>query len=252
MFKILTGERKRRTMSPTTFAASLAAHLLLLGGVLHAAGGEPPPREHVKIMDIGPVPEEPPAPPKEIVGPPPPPDAPPPPDNVLPVEGERLELDAPSEVPEGIAPEPPNLRPVHPDELRDGRPGDVIGTPQLEPLPLTGNPNPPPASNAEVIDASMAERQPMLQRAGLSRALERYYPPMLRDSRVQGTVLVELVVEANGRVRPGSAEIVEASHPAFGDAALRAVERFRFTPAEVGGMRIPVRVTVPISWSVPR
>ncbi len=169
------------------------------------------------------------------------------------MEGERLELDAPAEVPDGIAPEPPNLRPVDPREFRDGRSGDVIGTPQLEPLPLTGNTDRPPGTNLdEVLDAAMAERQPVLERTGLARALERYYPPLLRDSRVAGTVLVELVVEANGRVRPGSAEIVDASHPAFGDAALRAVERFRFSPAEVGGVRVPVRVTVPITWAVPR
>jgi hypothetical protein len=46
--------------------------------------------------------------------------------------------------------------------------------------------------------------------------------------------------------------VVETSHVAFGEAALRAVERFRFTRAQVGGVAVPVRVTVPIAWSVPR
>lgn len=252
MFQIVSGERKRRTMSPATFVASLAAHLLLLGGVLHAAGGERPPREVLGTeLLLPPMPEETPPPPVEPVEPPPPAAAPA--DQPLPVPGERLELAAPAEAPDGIVEEAPDVRPVDDRDFRDGRPGDVIGTPHAEHIPLTGNTNDPGASDLdEVIDASMAERRPVLDRRGLDRAMERHYPPMLRDARVHGTVLVELVVEADGRVRPGSPQLMDASHPAFGEAALRAAERFRFTPAEVGGVRVPVRVTIPISWSVPR
>jgi protein TonB len=251
MFKVLTGERRRRALSPAAFAVSLAAHVALVGGALYAAGA-PPEREVVdRFLDLPPLPEEP-SPPAPPPAPLDEPAAPPPPDDLLPVEGETLELDAPADVPDRIAPEPPHVRPVDPRHYTGvGRPGDVIGTPQAEPIPLTGNTAVPPTAD-EVIDETDAEQRPELDRRDLARALERYYPATLREARLEGTVVVEMVVEADGRVRPGSAEVVNASHPAFGHAVLRAVDRFRFTPARVGGVAVPVRVTIPIAWSVPR
>lgn len=252
MFKVLTGERKRRTITPASFAASLAAHLLLLGGVVYAADREPVPREVVgPLIDIDYVPEDPPAPPpplERVEAPP----AAPVDDARLPVPGDRVDLPAPAEVPEGVAPEAPGVEPVNPaDYLRDGRSGDYVGPPVPGLDEPSGNAS-PPAVEDYVVPEEMVERRPVLDRSGLARALERYYPALLRDARVQGRVVVEMVVEEDGRVRPGSARVMDASHPAFGDAALRAVERFRFTPAQVGGVAVPVRVTVPIAWSVPR
>ena len=58
-------------------------------------------------------------------------------------------------------------------------------------------------------------------------------------------------MDENGRVLPNSARVLEASHPAFGEAALRAVDRFRFRPGRIGGVAVPVRVTIPIQWTVP-
>ncbi|HEX5872670.1 MAG TPA: TonB family protein, partial [Longimicrobium sp.] len=66
-----------------------------------------------------------------------------------------------------------------------------------------------------------------------------------------GRVVIELVVDEEGIPVEGSARVIEASHPAFGDAALRAVDRFRFRPARIGGTPVPVRVTIPIQWTVP-
>jgi protein TonB len=242
MFKVLNA-RKRRVISPSTVAASIAAHVLLLGGAVYAAANDTGPRERVEgIVELPPLPTEPPAPTPEPVEP----DAP------APTTGEVLQLETPTEAPRVIAPEPPGTPPVNPDDYRgDGRIGDIKGPPAAVPTPPTGNTTPERAPDW-VMPGELAERQPVLDRNGLSRTMERYYPSILRDSRTTGRVLVELVVDENGRVRPGSAEVVEATHPAFGEAALRAVERFRFTPAMMGGVPVPVRVTIPINWTVPR
>ncbi|HEX6041421.1 energy transducer TonB, partial [Longimicrobium sp.] len=119
--------------------------------------------------------------------------------------------------------------------------------------PPSGNPSPPsPPAEDFVPDESMVEVRPELNRDGLARTMERYYPSIMRDSRVAGRVVVEVIVDENGRVRQGSARIVETTHPAFGEATLQAVERFRFRPARMGGTAVPVRVTIPINWTVPR
>lgn len=256
MFKVLNGQ-KRRVISPTTVVASIAAHVLLLGGAVYAAANDTRPAgdEIGGILEFPDMPMEPPPPvePVEPTPPPPTPQAPSEPDAPAPVAGEVLQLDAPTEPPVGIIAEPPGLPPVNEDDFtRDGRIGDYIGTPPAEPTPPTGTPAPPSSAEEFVVDESMVEKRPELNRDGLARTMERYYPSVMRDSRVAGRVVVEVIVDENGRVREGSARIVETTHPAFGEATLRAVERFRFSPARMGGTPVPVRVTIPINWTVPR
>lgn len=248
MFQVLAGERKRRVISPTTIAASVAAHVLLLGGALYAAASETEaPDEVSTVVDIWP---EAPPPPRDPVQPPPP--QPAQPDQPVPTPGETLELPSPTVVPDDITPEAPDVKPVDSTAYTgDGRIGDVIGPPPPDPRPTTGNPNPPPGGGDYVPGELEVEERPVLNRDGLARALERHYPAVLRDSRVNGRVVIEVIVDEDGRVRAGSARVVEASHPAFGEAALRAVDRFRFRPGRMAGVPVPVRVTIPIQWMVP-
>ena len=249
MFKVLEG-RKRRVMSPATMAASVAAHLLLLGGVMYAAAADTGPREVVDtVLDLPDVPTEP-AAPKPVEPPPPPmPEQPRQPD--APVAGATLELPTPDVVPTVLPPEKPGTPPVDPNAYSGQGPiGDTIGTPPADPTPPAGNTDPAPGGEY-ILDAESVEERPQLNRDGLSRTMERYYPSVLRDSRVAGRVVIELIVDESGRVREGSARVVDASHPAFGEAALRAVERFRFRPAKMAGVPVPVRVTIPINWTVP-
>jgi protein TonB len=142
------------------------------------------------------------------------------------------------------------VQPVELEDLGDGPTGDVIGTPPAVRARPSGTIALRPAE-PYVPGIKDVEEQPELIRDGLARTLERYYPPVLASSRVAGHVVVELIVDVDGGVRPGSARAVEATHPALADAALRAVERFRFRPARMAGVPVPVRVTIPINWTVP-
>jgi protein TonB len=250
MFKVLEG-RKRRVFSPATMVASVAAHLLLLGGAVYAAASDPGPRESVDIVELPDLPTEPPAPkPLEPTPPPPAPEQPRQPDAPAPVPGTRIDLPTPTEAPQTIVPEPPGMPPVDPGDYDDGITGDTIGTPPADPRPPTGNTDPAPVEDY-VLPAESVEEQPVLNRNGLSRTMERYYPSVLASSRVTGRVVVELIVDEDGRVRANSARVVDTTHPAFAEATLRAVERFRFRPAKMAGVPVPVRVTIPINWTVP-
>ncbi|HEX6368329.1 MAG TPA: energy transducer TonB [Longimicrobium sp.] len=252
MFKVLTGEKKRRAISPATLTASIAVHILLLGGLVYASTGEPErasvgePDTELRYVEL--EPKAPPPPPVE------PPTPPAPADEAVkrPVQGEVLVVERIDSVPTGIEDEKEGVKPVDPEDYRrDGRPGDIIGPrTTVEPTTLTGETK--PAVVEEFVPGEdMVEVRPVLDRNGLGRALERNYPPVLRDARVSGRVVIEMIVDENGRPRSGSARVIEASHPAFADAALRAVDRFRFRPARIGGTAVPVRVTIPIQWTVP-
>lgn len=249
MFKVLEG-RKRRVFSPATITASVAAHLLLLGGVVYAAASDTGPEERVGIvMDLPDLPTEPPAP-VEPAPPPPSPAQPSEPDAPAPVPGTRMDLETPTVAPPTIIDEPPGLQPVDPKVFGDGITGPVIG-----PLP-TGSTEPGGGGGTGTIEhvpgEEDVEESPVLNRDGLARTMERYYPSVLRDSRMAGRVVIELIVDEDGRVRASSARVVDATHPAFAEATLRAVERFRFRPAKMAGVPVPVRVTIPITWTVPR
>jgi protein TonB len=250
MFKVLSGEKKRRVISPATIVASVAAHLLLLGGLVYASTGD------IEVVDVvcldcelPPLVEEPPAtPPPPVVEQPDPPAQPDEPDEPVetPPPGNQEEIPDVREPSEGIRPEEPGAEPV--DVTRHtgvGEPGDIPGPVTADPRPPAGNGE----SGARVYDLAVVEERPVLDRSGLSRALERNYPAVLRDSRVNGRVIIELVVDEDGLPIPGSARVIEASHPAFGEATLRVAERFRFRPAKIDGTPVPVVVTIPILWT---
>lgn len=251
MFQVLVREKKRRTISPLFIGASVAAHVLVFGGVIYAASGETaaPPTEVIEDMfPIAPVerPVE-----KPTVEEPKPVEQ----DQPVvekPVVGETVVIPSPTVIPDRIAPPSATETPLTPDMVTGvGKPGDVIGTPDPEDTrPATGeNAGSDDPAEEIILTPDMVEELPRLDQAGLARILERNYPPMLRDARMNGRVVVELVVDRDGRVRPESARIVESSHPAFADATLRAVERFRFRPAKIGGMVVPVKVSIPIVWT---
>ena len=60
------------------------------------------------------------------------------------------------------------------------------------------------------------------------------YPPQARTQGVEGYVVVRYDVDAQGRVT--NARVMSASPPdVFDEAALQAISRWRFRPAERGG-----------------
>jgi protein TonB len=254
MFQILVREKKRRAISPLFLAVSAAAHVAIFGGVMYAASGEPERPQTVidGIIDIPDVPEK--AIEKPTVDPPPPaPDVPDERAADAPVVGETLVLKPPTDIPPVISPPRADETPITPDIVTGiGKPGDVIGTPDpADVRPATGNPVPVTTETPPdwVPGEGDVDVLPSLDRNGLARLMERHYPQQLRDARVSGRALVEVIVNEDGRVRPGSAKVIETSHPAFEDATLRAAERFRFRPAKIAGMVVPVKVAIPVVWT---
>ncbi len=101
----------------------------------------------------------------------------------------------------------------------------------------------------DVYDLGQVERQPELRNTrDIQRFLERNYPPLLRDSRVDGEVMVNFILDEEGRPEMETAQVTSASHPAFEAPALRAAERMRFRTAQIGGRDVRVRVTLPIRF----
>lgn len=83
--------------------------------------------------------------------------------------------------------------------------------------------------------------------AEVMRALEREYPPLLRDAGIGGTVQVWFFIDENGAVQN---QVVQVSswHQALDDAALRVAPVFRFTPALNRDKAVAVWISLPITF----
>jgi TonB family protein len=66
------------------------------------------------------------------------------------------------------------------------------------------------------------------------------YPEVLLAQSVEGTAELSFVVGVDGI--PREIKVVNASDPAFGEAAAAALQVLRYVPAELGGKRVPCRV----------
>jgi len=155
------------------------------------------------------------------------------------------------EIPEGTSPPPLLfvLAPLHtPTEIFsdpavtvDGRP---IGTTPIEKLTLGPGPHtirPPfptakPAVEGNLVDLDDSVRPPRLI------AGERApYPKEARRLRLQGTVLVEVIVDEKGV--PHDARVLQSAGAALDEAVIEAVYKFRYDPATKRGVRVKVRQT---------
>ena len=257
MFNHYVGRRKRRVWSPVTVVVSVGAHVILLGAAVSTATGGPTTGtvEPDSVVWIPLDDPPPPAPPIVVDPPTPPPPAPEDPAVPEPVGGQTVALIPPAEVPDDIPEVDPNQRPSDPSEHTGvGTEGNYFDPTATTQRPVTGGETAPPGDgDGEPFAMDMVEELPQLaNRAEAQRALERTYPPLLRDAGVTGRTTVLLIIDEQGRVEPGSASVQETTHDGFRQAALRAVERFRFRPAKIQGKAVPVLIAIPIDWKLDR
>ena len=107
----------------------------------------------------------------------------------------------------------------------------------------------PKALYAQVLTPSELTEQPQLKSASQAKsAIERTYPPGLRDNGIVGKVQLRFVVKADGSVDPGSIEVVAASVKALGEAAAKAVARIEFVPGKKDGKPVASQVIMPIAY----
>jgi protein TonB len=73
------------------------------------------------------------------------------------------------------------------------------------------------------------------------------YPYELRREGVSGLVMVSVLIDEHGDVQDMKVE--KATNEAFVDPAMTALKKWKFKPAEKGGVRVPLRVSIPIKFT---
>ena len=105
------------------------------------------------------------------------------------------------------------------------------------------------SGNDVVYDEGHPDITPPVQRA--TRAFPRY-PELARKAGVEGSVVLLIVIDREGRV--GEIEVLRAPDPRFGFelAAIEAVKQWRYQPALLGGRPVAVQASVTIEFSISR
>jgi protein TonB len=85
-------------------------------------------------------------------------------------------------------------------------------------------------SSGKAYDENQVDRAVEVTRPAAPR-----YPDALKSVGVQGVVSMHFIVDADGRVEPGSIEVISTSHKLFADAVRMALLNTRYRPAEAGG-----------------
>jgi protein TonB len=159
---------------------------------------------------------------------------------------------------------PPEIE-IPPPPQQIARPATpVMATADIEEditiAPTTFEDNPvedlPPPPEEQATDLSAAPTftpftvaPSILNRNEVVRAMEREYPPLLRDAGIGGTVMVYFFIDENGSVQDN--RVHETSgHQALDDAALAVAAQYRFSAALNRDKKVPVWVSFPITFQV--
>jgi protein TonB len=155
---------------------------------------------------------------------------------------------APTEAPNALPTEEIAPPPVSNGPGIEG--GDNLGVNSGPPLLSDANvtttpvPLPPPPPTPKVLRVGGIVREP--------RKLVHVppvYPPLALQSRKEGTVTLEALLDATGKVESVR---VMSSVPLLDDAAVRAVRQWRYTPTELNGVPVPVLMTIIVRFSLER
>lgn len=158
----------------------------------------------------------------------------------------RAAAPTPIDAPDTIRPEVPVPPPFTPIDAVDtglppgfgaGEPGGTaMAPPPAPPAPEPARPQP---------QAVRAAQLPELPRKIVDA--HPAYPEVARQARVEGTVILEAVIDTSGRVTQLR---VLRSVPLLDQAALEAVRQWRYTPSSYGGRPVSVLMTITVRFTL--
>jgi periplasmic protein TonB len=106
----------------------------------------------------------------------------------------------------------------------------------------------PPVSTAKAeMHVTRIKRGGEVQHANLVHQVKPTYPPLARTVRVQGRVVLEAIIDREGRVENLK---VLSGHPLLIPAAFEAVQQWRYRPTLLNGQPVEVLTQVTVNFSL--
>ena len=106
-------------------------------------------------------------------------------------------------------------------------------------------PPPPPPPNSSGGDFFVFDKPPKVR-----NHVNPEYPALARSGEIEGIVVVKCTVDEKGKVIRVS--ILQTASPIFNEAALAAVRKWTFEPAEQSGNPVPATITIPLEFTLNR
>jgi protein TonB len=138
-----------------------------------------------------------------------------------------------------------------PGGIPGGVTGGIIGgilseNTNANPLPAVAPPPPPPPPPLKAVAPTEPVRVGgVVREPRVSKLVPPIYPKLARQARVAGTVVLEAIVTADGKV----AEIkVISGHPLLVDAAINCVKQWEYEPTLLNGVPTPVILTAKVHF----
>ena len=139
--------------------------------------------------------------------------------------------------PEGITREQPRVE----SGWEDAQPGPGVVTGMFDPSIIVAPPPPPPVDQKPLrVGGTVRPPQKV-------RDVQPVYPQFALISRVEGVVIIEATIGADGRVM--NASVLRSAH-LLDHAALDAVRQWEFTPTLLNGVPVPVIMTVTVAFKL--
>ncbi|MFQ5670564.1 MAG: energy transducer TonB [Acidobacteriota bacterium] len=140
----------------------------------------------------------------------------------------------------------PDPTPEEPEPIKEPEP-----EPEPEPLPpdaiaLIGTPAPPPVGATGPLFAGV---NGVTNPVAIEKP-EPTYPELARKAGIPGKVFLQAVIGKDGMVKDVSVISVNAPKMGFEDAAVEAVRRWRYKPAEQNGHPVEVYFTVALDFTI--
>lgn len=150
---------------------------------------------------------------------------------------------APTDAPSMIADDPPVAVSVPAGVGVAGGVEGGIGLPGAPVTHVVAIPDPPPPpARTEPLRPGGDIREPVKV-----HHVPPVYPRIAQESRVEGIVILEAVIDVDGSVRDVR---VLRSAPLLDQAAMDAVRQWRFTPTLLNGVPVPIIMTVTVRFSL--
>ncbi|HJQ10562.1 MAG TPA: energy transducer TonB [Gemmatimonadaceae bacterium] len=224
MLNRLLESKVRRNRSLLGMTTSISAHVLAIAAAVHAtAQSRPRPPEVTRIT-------------------------------VLPFVPERPRTDTREPTRRAPSPQPPLPSPVNP----------IVFDPKIQPIELMPSAPTNPtdfqgggisaATGADAVAASpvgtfradQVERQVAL----LADAQVPRYPESLRNAGIGGKVIAQFTVDERGLVEADSVRFIQSDNVLFEESVRIALQKMRFSPAEIGGRKVRQLVQMPFVFTI--
>jgi TonB family protein len=159
------------------------------------------------------------------------------------------EVTAPPEIPDDV----PSLDAPGSGDAASTEPGTGTST---EPLGVpwgtdggVGDLDAPPAIvDVPAVENKVYRIEGEVKAPVLIQRVEPGYPEIMRRSRQTATVIVECVIDKNGRVR--EPRIVSNTMPPFNDAVIKALSQWRYRPGSLRGEAVEVFLNVTVRFGM--